>query len=294
MLGAVHCSQKVTIYGGICKLGNAVLRVREEERGQACCRGILPIMEQAKFCWSEGSCGINDKFSDLRWKPSTTYYSDLSPYNMREWTCIISHMIWASRPWAHDKNILNYDGWAGRQIIPNGGRWAEVVGYYADGCIKVDVYEIDGWAQTHIKLDWWAKDWWAEDVVWDVVLDGWAEGGIKYRWLYINQIRGGNKIKVTKFLEQQGAKLVLPYEKPSSNYQPLGQLYSEEVINQSFRVPGAAGCLAEFGIQGVKLVLPYETPSSDHPNLGQPYRLPSSRTQELTNEYLITSTLPIR
>ncbi|KAG1794528.1 uncharacterized protein HD556DRAFT_1307911 [Suillus plorans] len=22
--------------------------------------------------------------------------------------------------------------------------WAEVVGYYADGCIKVDVYEIDG------------------------------------------------------------------------------------------------------------------------------------------------------
>ncbi|KAG1890639.1 uncharacterized protein F5891DRAFT_1197915 [Suillus fuscotomentosus] len=53
-----------------------------------------------------------------------TYYSDLSPYNMRERMCIISHMIWASRPWAHDKNILDYDGWAGRQIIPDGGGWA--------------------------------------------------------------------------------------------------------------------------------------------------------------------------
>jgi hypothetical protein len=46
--------------------------------------------------------------------------------------------------------------------------WAEVVGYYVDGCIKVDVYQIDrymndtcyhvyGWAQMHIKLDGWAK-----------------------------------------------------------------------------------------------------------------------------------------
>jgi hypothetical protein len=43
-------------------------------------------------------------------------------------------------------------------------RWAEVVGYHVDGCIKVDVNQIDryekgtcyhihGWAQTHIKLD---------------------------------------------------------------------------------------------------------------------------------------------
>ncbi|KAG1798779.1 hypothetical protein EV424DRAFT_1352461 [Suillus variegatus] len=76
--------------------------------------------------------------------PKSTYYSDLSPYNTRERTCIISHMIRASGPWAHDKNILDYDGWAGRQIIPDGDGWAEVVGYYADGCIKVDVYEIDG------------------------------------------------------------------------------------------------------------------------------------------------------
>ncbi|KAG2087547.1 uncharacterized protein F5147DRAFT_781312 [Suillus discolor] len=53
-----------------------------------------------------------------------TYYSDLSPYNTRERTCIISRMIRASGPWAHDKNILNYDGWAGRQIIPDGGGWA--------------------------------------------------------------------------------------------------------------------------------------------------------------------------
>lgn len=53
-----------------------------------------------------------------------TYYSDLSPYNTRERTCIISRMIRASGPWAHDKNILDYDGWAGRQIIPDGGGWA--------------------------------------------------------------------------------------------------------------------------------------------------------------------------
>ncbi|KAG1792089.1 uncharacterized protein HD556DRAFT_1482927 [Suillus plorans] len=53
-----------------------------------------------------------------------TYYSDLSPYNTRERTCIISRMIRASGPWAHDKNILDYDGWAGRQIIPDGDGWA--------------------------------------------------------------------------------------------------------------------------------------------------------------------------
>ncbi|KAG2337914.1 hypothetical protein BDR05DRAFT_894513, partial [Suillus weaverae] len=56
--------------------------------------------------------------------PKTTYYSDLSPYNMREWTCIISCMIRASGPWTHGRNILNYDGWAGSQIIPDGGGWA--------------------------------------------------------------------------------------------------------------------------------------------------------------------------
>ncbi|KAG1774209.1 hypothetical protein EV702DRAFT_1200457 [Suillus placidus] len=53
-----------------------------------------------------------------------TYYSDLSPYNTRERTCIISHMIRASGPWAHGRNILDYDGWAGSQIIPDGGGWA--------------------------------------------------------------------------------------------------------------------------------------------------------------------------
>ncbi|KAG1788847.1 uncharacterized protein HD556DRAFT_1311767 [Suillus plorans] len=53
-----------------------------------------------------------------------TYYSDLSPYNTRERTCIISRMIRASGPWAHDNNILDYDGWAGREIIPDGGGWA--------------------------------------------------------------------------------------------------------------------------------------------------------------------------
>jgi hypothetical protein len=55
---------------------------------------------------------------------NNTYYSDLSPYNMREWTCIISCTIWAGRPWAHGKNILDYDGWAGRNIIPDAGGWA--------------------------------------------------------------------------------------------------------------------------------------------------------------------------
>jgi hypothetical protein len=75
-------------------------------------------------------------------------------------------MIRASGPWAHGKNILDHDGWAGREIIPDGGGgpmqgicrvnewadvheysvdgWAEVVGYNADGCIKVDVYQIEG------------------------------------------------------------------------------------------------------------------------------------------------------
>ncbi|KAG1778620.1 hypothetical protein EV702DRAFT_1044482 [Suillus placidus] len=129
-----------------------------------------------------------------------TYYSDLSPYNTREWTCIISRMIRASGPWAHGRNILDYDGWAGSQIIPDGGRvdewadvneysvdgWAEVVGYYADGCIKVDVYQIDGWAESvlyNISLDGWAEgvvleielDGWAEGVVQEIELDGWSD-----------------------------------------------------------------------------------------------------------------------
>ncbi|KAG0700517.1 hypothetical protein DFH29DRAFT_876571 [Suillus ampliporus] len=32
----------------------------------------------------------------------------------------------ASRPWAEGRNILDYDGWAGSDIIPNGGKWAHV------------------------------------------------------------------------------------------------------------------------------------------------------------------------
>ncbi|KAG2351783.1 hypothetical protein BDR07DRAFT_1385346 [Suillus spraguei] len=86
-----------------------------------------------------------------------TYYSELSPYYTSEWTCIISRMIRASGPWAHGRNILVDDGWAGRNIIPDDSGvdewadvheypvdgWAEVVGYHVDGCIKVDVYQID-------------------------------------------------------------------------------------------------------------------------------------------------------
>ncbi|KAG1811601.1 hypothetical protein EV424DRAFT_1349619 [Suillus variegatus] len=37
------------------------------------------------------------------------------------------------------------DGPGGKLFPMEADRWAEVVGYYADGCIKVDVYEIDGW-----------------------------------------------------------------------------------------------------------------------------------------------------
>jgi hypothetical protein len=55
-----------------------------------------------------------------------TYYSDLSPYYTSERTCIISRMIRASGPWAHGRNILDYDGWAGKNIIPDGGGWAHI------------------------------------------------------------------------------------------------------------------------------------------------------------------------
>ncbi|KAG1805639.1 hypothetical protein EV424DRAFT_1351020 [Suillus variegatus] len=92
------------------------------------------------------------------------------------------------------------DGPGGKLFPMEVDGWAEVVGYYADGCIKVDVYEIDGCTSTK----------------------------------------------------------------------------SEEVINQSYQVPGASGCLAECGIRGAKLVLPYKKPSSDHQNWSQLYRVPSS------------------
>ncbi|KAG2357355.1 hypothetical protein BDR07DRAFT_1380152 [Suillus spraguei] len=47
-----------------------------------------------------------------------TYYSELSPYYTSERTCIISRMIRASGPWAHGRNILVDDRWAGRNIFP--------------------------------------------------------------------------------------------------------------------------------------------------------------------------------
>ncbi|KAG1724143.1 uncharacterized protein EDB91DRAFT_1087565 [Suillus paluster] len=88
-----------------------------------------------------------------------TYCSNISPYYTSERTCIISHMIWASKPWAKGRYILDYDGWAGSVIIPDGDGvdewadgheysidgWAEVVGYYVDGFTKVDVYQIARW-----------------------------------------------------------------------------------------------------------------------------------------------------
>ncbi|KAG2056733.1 hypothetical protein BDR06DRAFT_969759 [Suillus hirtellus] len=36
------------------------------------------------------------------------------------------------------------DGLGGKLFLMEADGWAEVVGYYADGCIEVDVYEIDG------------------------------------------------------------------------------------------------------------------------------------------------------
>ncbi|KAG2057425.1 hypothetical protein BDR06DRAFT_969240 [Suillus hirtellus] len=131
------------------------------------------------------------------------------------------------------------DGLGGKLFLMEADGWAEVVGYYADGCIKVDVYEIDGWVGRGYYKILYYTDRWAEGVVWDVVLDGWAEGGIQYRWLYINQIRGGCLAECGIW----GVKLVLPYEKPSSDHQNVSQPYSEEVINQSYRAPGAAGDL---------------------------------------------------
>jgi len=85
-----------------------------------------------------------------------TYYLDLSPYNTRERTCIISCTIRAGRPWAHGKNILDYNGWAGRNIITDAGGWAEVVGYNVDGCIKVDCVSdrliCEGYLLSHLRV----------------------------------------------------------------------------------------------------------------------------------------------
>jgi hypothetical protein len=61
----------------------------------------------------------------------STYCSNISPYNTSERTCIISRMIRASGPWAEGKNIPDYDRWAGRDIIPDGGGWAHVGNMYS-------------------------------------------------------------------------------------------------------------------------------------------------------------------
>ncbi|KAG1720288.1 hypothetical protein EDB19DRAFT_1836057 [Suillus lakei] len=78
---------------------------------------------------------------------------------------IMALSLWEGR------NILNYDGWAGSDIIPAGDGWAEVVGYYVDGCTKVDVYQIDGYAKgTCYHIHGWAQMY--------IILDGWAKGVI--------------------------------------------------------------------------------------------------------------------
>ncbi|KAG1867498.1 hypothetical protein C8R48DRAFT_671722 [Suillus tomentosus] len=85
---------------------------------------ILKASHQLQ-CKEAADAGHQAQVQDVeRGPPVGTYYSDLSLYNTRERTCIISRMIRASGPWAHDKNILDYDGWAGGQIISDGGGWA--------------------------------------------------------------------------------------------------------------------------------------------------------------------------
>jgi hypothetical protein len=107
-----------------------------------------------------------------------TYYSDLSPYNMREQMCIISRTIRASGPWAHGKNILDMTDGPGGILFPMqaGGPmqgickvdewadvhaysvdgWVEVVGYYVDGCIKVDCVSdrliCEGYLLSHLQV----------------------------------------------------------------------------------------------------------------------------------------------
>ncbi|KAG1794081.1 hypothetical protein EV424DRAFT_1353931 [Suillus variegatus] len=100
------------------------------------------------------------------------------------------------------------DGPGGKLFPMEADGWAEVVGYYADGCIKVDVYEIDG--------------------------------------------HDGAEVVVHQ-PNQRSAKLVLPYETPSSGHQNLSQLYrvpSSGTQNSPHKLscrmwnPGCEACVA--------------------------------------------------
>jgi hypothetical protein len=76
-----------------------------------------------------------------------------------------------SGPWAHGKNILDYDRWARRTIIANGDRWAHLgisltmtdgpEDYYSQWrwlgqC--TEYVDLDEWADGHeYSIDSWAK-----------------------------------------------------------------------------------------------------------------------------------------
>ncbi|KAG1791281.1 hypothetical protein EV424DRAFT_1355060 [Suillus variegatus] len=144
--------------------------------------------------------------------------------------------------------------------------WAEVVGYYADGCIKVDVYEIDGHDgaevvvhqpnQRRLSCRMWNPGCEAcvalrEAKFRPPELESTvpSSGTRNSTHNLVNTFHVKWPTEVEMFLKRaaecgiRGAKLVLPYEKPSSDHQNVSQPYSEEVINQSYRVPGAAGDL---------------------------------------------------
>ncbi|KAG1792292.1 uncharacterized protein HD556DRAFT_1309367 [Suillus plorans] len=154
-------------------------------------RGPAGVIVNRRDWWPRG---IQKKYTLIHWARI-----DKSPYYTSERTYIISRMIQANGPWADGKNILDYDRWAGRDIILDGDGWAKVVGYYVDGCTKVD-----GWAEVVISyiilhrtfekhrkmrgnfyllnqcfLDvWWrkmGKCLQCEGVISYIILDGWAE-----------------------------------------------------------------------------------------------------------------------
>ncbi|KAG2354744.1 hypothetical protein BDR07DRAFT_1494136 [Suillus spraguei] len=87
-----------------------------------------PVLLMRTLSKSQDACHTTDsvrtQFSNEFSLTHITYYSELSPYYTSERTCIISRMIWASGPWAHGRNILVDDGWAGRNIIPDDSGWA--------------------------------------------------------------------------------------------------------------------------------------------------------------------------
>ncbi|KAG1856831.1 hypothetical protein C8R48DRAFT_674803 [Suillus tomentosus] len=163
------------------------------------------------------------------------------------------------------------DGPGGKLFPMEVDGWAEVVGYYADGCIKVDVYEIDGRVGRGYYKILYYTDRWAEGVVWDVVLDGWAEGGIQYRWVVLQNVESGVRSLCCPTRSQVPTTRIgvncTEFRVPSS-----GTWNSTHNLVNTFRVKWPTkGCLAECGIRGAKLVLPYEKPSSDHQNVSQPY-----------------------